>query len=427
LETGLDSNDSSVKCPPSKYMTLNRSYGIFSPMIDRLTAANGALWRQLPAKELDLGRRFTSREQEENEKRFGPHLLDPNVFSLSSITISEFGRRESIDNAKKIIGEFGHLSYDTAWRGFFENSEVVTKRFVEKAKTFDPLIKDDDIHQALRNLWVFNSIQMILGHAIELTPSSFAYSLLYPYTDNGLDSPLHTRDEKRAYIRWLSDWLEKNNHLPVDGWTGKTAELLRMIENEFPRKEFSDVYMSLRAIHEAQAKSLILHDVRPDADEDALMAVTIEKGGTSVLADGFLAVGNLTVPEVDSLFEYGVVLQLIDDLRDLDEDRMNGHSNPFLRAADNEKLDGMTGQLLVFVNHCAMKLGAVCRTHSTEVQEMIERSCSLLILDATSRYHERYSGKFLRKAERWMPFRPAFLRDVHDSIRARQAIRNSAL
>ena len=71
---------------------------------------------------------------------------------------------------------------------YFEMSEKVTRRFIQDAKIFDHSLSQDDIHQALRNLWVFNSIQMIAGKDIDLTPSSFAYSLLYPYTDNGLDS-----------------------------------------------------------------------------------------------------------------------------------------------------------------------------------------------------------------------------------------------
>jgi hypothetical protein len=99
------------------------------------------------------------------------------------------------------------------------------------------------------------------------------------------------------------------------------GRLIRMIEEEYPRPIFPDVHASLRAIHRAQIESLRLHDA-PDHDyESELLPLTITKGGTSVLADGYLVTGDLSSSHAEAVFGYGVLLQLIDDLQDVDEDR----------------------------------------------------------------------------------------------------------
>jgi hypothetical protein len=193
-----------------------------------------------------------------------------------------------------------------------------------------------------------------------------------------------------------------------------------MIEKEYPRPDFCNVYLSLRAIHQAQTKSLLLHNIQPGYDEESLTAITIEKGGTSVLADGFLAAGRLNIPEADSFFEYGVLLQLVDDLRDFDEDRFNAHSNPFLRIAERDELDKATRRLLLLVRGCAGKLSSLNRFRGPQIREMVEQSCSFLILETAARHREFYSKCFLQKVECWMPLRSAFLRELHKDIGMRQ-------
>lgn len=65
----------------------------------------------------------------------------------------------------------------------------VTKAFVRQARAFDRDLSFTDIFQACRNAWIMNGLQLIMGIPIQLTPSIFAYSMLYPYTDNLLDDP----------------------------------------------------------------------------------------------------------------------------------------------------------------------------------------------------------------------------------------------
>ena len=371
----------------------------FYTAVRQLTEKYLAMWRDLPDVEPEFSRRFTPWQQRENERQLEMQLKrSPISFGTDGDMQDPESFRISFDVIKTVVGS-SLLSHDRLNADYFNESEKVTRQFMVDAKLFDPSLSQNDVHQALRNLWVFNSIQMIVGKKMELTPSSFAYSLLYPYTDNGLDSSEHSSDEKQGYISWLSEWFLGNKYRPIDDWTGKIAELLMMIEKEYPAPEFCDVYLSLSAIHRAQSKSLILHNIQHGSDEENLTAITIEKGGTSVLADGYLAAGRLNNAEADCFFEYGVLLQLVDDLLDIDEDGVNAHSTPFLRIAERGNLDSAARRLLLFVKHCAGQLSNLNRSHAHRVKEMVEQSCSFLILETAARHREFYSSRFLQNVE----------------------------
>jgi len=392
----------------------------FDATVKQLTEKYLAMWRDLPDVVPEFNRRFTPWQQRENERQLEIQFKRyPISFTAGGDVQDPENSSISFDVIKTVVGS-SLLSHEGINDKYFDESEKTTRRFLKEAKIFDPSLSDGEIHQALRNLWVFNSIQMIVGKEITLTPPSFAYSLLYPYTDNGLDSSAHTSEEKQEYIRWLNQWLRGNKYGPTDDWAGKTAELLVMIEKEYPPQEFSDVHSSLSAIHGAQSKSLLLHNIQPGCDEESLTAITIEKGGTSVLADGYLAAGRLNNAEADSFFEYGVLLQLVDDLRDIDEDRVNAHSTPFSRIAEQGSLDSAVRRLLFFVKHSAEELSSLNRHHAYQIKEMVEQSCSFLILETAARHHEFYSTRFLKSVECWMPLRPAFLNELHSEIETRQ-------
>ncbi len=74
-----------------------------------------------------------------------------------------------------------------------------TKKFIETGRRFDPNLSMEDIFQACRNVWIINGIQSMMGLPIELAPPVFAYSMLYPYTDNYLDNPHITSESKTIF------------------------------------------------------------------------------------------------------------------------------------------------------------------------------------------------------------------------------------
>ena len=72
----------------------------------------------------------------------------------------------------------------------------VGTQLARRARSFDPAVSVADIFQATRNAWTACGLQTLFGHPMELTPSIFAYSMLYPYTDNYLDDPAIERGEQ---------------------------------------------------------------------------------------------------------------------------------------------------------------------------------------------------------------------------------------
>ena len=75
----------------------------------------------------------------------------------------------------------------------------VSRDFFYKAREFGPELKPEDIYQGLRNVWIMNGIQLMLNLPVEITPSIFAYSMIYPYSDNLLDDPEISSEEKQAF------------------------------------------------------------------------------------------------------------------------------------------------------------------------------------------------------------------------------------
>jgi hypothetical protein len=65
----------------------------------------------------------------------------------------------------------------------------VSKNFFYKARDFGQELTPENIYQGLRNVWIMNGLQLMMNLPVEITPSVFAYSMIYPYSDNLLDDP----------------------------------------------------------------------------------------------------------------------------------------------------------------------------------------------------------------------------------------------
>jgi hypothetical protein len=148
---------------------------------------------------------------------------------------------------------------DNHWQLFRSHRflELVAK-FARKAHDFNPHLSDQDIYQAGRNVMTMNFIQMLWGVPVEITPSVFAYSMLYPYTDNYLDDPGIPHSTKAAFthrfhLRLQGEAVHANN-----AYEDAIFALVAMVEGEWERSSHPLVYESLLVIHAAQVRSLQL-------------------------------------------------------------------------------------------------------------------------------------------------------------------------
>jgi hypothetical protein len=306
------------------------------------------------------------------------------------------------------------------------------------ARDFDSTLTTNDIIQACRNAWTCCGMQALLGRPMELTPSVLAYSLLYPYSDNHLDHPGLTSADKLQFSdrfrhRLSGCGLSFDNAHERAVWT-----MIQLIEDEYPRSQFPQVFESLLAIHRAQAESVVQlrntgslsrstansADNIPgkSLDNSALLRISCAKGGTSALADAVLTCPSLTPEEIEFAFDWGVLLQLGDDLQDVREDMRRGSTTLFTRAiAQGMPLDSLVRQLLYFSRQIADRMDRL--PHGTaSLKSLLRMSWSSLVLMAVADVGTFCTRAFLDELEPYSSFRFKFLRARNQNLTGRAAL-----
>lgn len=340
---------------------------------------------------------FIKTVEKEIKKDFGDEINTKNSLILNS----------TIKRLLKSAFDFKNEQINILFRNNFLE---ITKQFIIKAKTFDPSIIPIDIFQASRNVWTMNWLQLIFGLPIELTPSVFAYSMLYPYTDNYIDNPCIPLNDKIIFNERLTSRLAGETLSPINSNEGKIFKLIEMIESEYDRLLFPEVYDSLLAIHSAQIKSLSLLYSEHQLSIKDLLIISIEKGGTSVLADGYLVAGNLTETQKLFTFGYGAFLQLVDDLQDIKQDFDGGLNTIFTEAARNYPLDSYANKTYNWGNEIISMCDYVVRDNLESTKTLMKKSDIMMMTGTIGLASGFYTKPFLKKIETFSPFRFSFLK-----------------
>ncbi|MGA2361531.1 MAG: hypothetical protein ABSG73_03635 [Candidatus Aminicenantales bacterium] len=381
------------------------------PPVPELVTRFAALWSEGGDGHPDLGRTFTRRERSGKEK-----VLARFVEALRAETkrspLTPSGREAS---EKRIFGAFGRFAREALdWQdrhidilmgGGFDRGAT---EFVRMAREFAPGTSSGDVFQACRNVWVANGLQRLLGLPVRLTPAIFAYSLLYPVTDNYLDDPAATDETKQAFSSRLRSRLEGRDVAPANPRERTIFDLVSMIEGDFTRIGNPQVFESLIAIHEAQVKSLRLLRSEGLRTEEEIVAISLEKGGASVLADGCLVSGSLAAGQVEFLFGFGAHLQLMDDLEDVIEDGEAGLRTVFSRSAGREPLDAVTDRLFRFGARVLEGLDGFGGPDAEPLRELVRSSLSQGVVSTAGRFKQLYTRSYLKALEAHSPFRFSF-------------------
>ena len=378
-----------------------------------------ALWQNASGAFPHFERAYTQDEQQKTEARVEESIIDEkDIEPDSEEAMLQLQRMKSAVRGmvvQSIDSEFRDET-DTMLMEFSDAGD----EFVRQARTFDPELEVKDIFQALRNLWIINSMQVGLGVPVRVTPSGLAYSLLYPYSDNYLDDPSITEAAKRGFSGRFRCRLSGLKNQPHSQLESRIWDLVEMIESEFPRPVFPDVYVSLLAIHAGQEKSLRQHAPEEPWAPSDLLDISVEKGGASVMADAYLAKGTLSIDEAEFSFGYGVFLQLIDDLQDVEEDLKHGHQTLFTLAATRGALDAMANRLHRFVDDVLTSCNACVLRRPATLTELVRRSCRVLILESIARCPGLYSESYRRDIEQYSPMRFARIRGLHEKMKTKQ-------
>jgi hypothetical protein len=265
-------------------------------------------------------------------------------------------------------------------------------------------------------------LQPLLGERVAITPSILGYSLLYPYSDNYLDREDVSAETKLRFSERFRDRLRGERVSAQDCREAALWTLVTLIEEQYPRARYPQVFDCLLAIHRAQEESIAQLRSNSHSGDPEILRMSCAKGGSSVLADACLAHGWLSGEESRFSFEWGVLLQLGDDLQDVREDMRRGSITLFSRAAVlGRPLDGLVIQLLNFSEQVGARMDNLPRG-SEMLKKLLRMSWRSLIIGAVANSHEFFSSGFLDEAERWSPFRFEFLRARNERLRSRQGL-----
>lgn len=285
-----------------------------------------------------------------------------------------------------------------------------TKKFVKKAREFDNNLGSESIFQALRNVWIISILQACIEGTQRFSLAVFGYSMLYPYTDNFLDDLNISLQEKKEFNQRLCERLNGNNISPLNAYESKVFNLVENIEKTFNRNEYQDVYKSLLLIQASQSESL--NQQNNDLIEEKILEISIEKGGSSVLVDGFLINGNLTFDEIRFCTGYGVFLQLADDLQDLKEDNKNKHNTIMTIEANKGYLDNYSNKLLSFMTFVLENY----KWNDDGLKEIVTYNCIMLVLFSIVLNKEYFSKEYINKISKYIPFSIGFIEDKRKDL-----------
>ncbi len=367
-----------------------------------------------------LGSPYSSDEQRCRECQLDDHLdaIDAEVRKTSR------GGASAQAAIARVISLFARISTDALnlddpyMEGLLRDGlSGIGSELARRARSLDPKVSMVDILQAARNAWTACGLQLLFGKELRLTPAIFAYSMLYPYSDNLLDDTRISRGAKVRFSERFRRRLEGDSLDPEEKREELIWQLIGMIESEYPRGQFPQVYASLLAIHAAQHESIM--QMRRSENID-LVRLTFTKGGTSVLADAYLAAGNLAQPEARFAFNWGVVLQLGDDLQDLDSDHKRGSQTLFTQTVRSGPLDAITNRTFHF-SRCVMAQMAGLPNAAEVLKQLVARSSRLLLIRNAANAPGAYTRSYLAELERYSPLGFDFLRNrEHRFVRRRQ-------
>jgi hypothetical protein len=379
------------------------------------------IWWQLDSGLPVFGRRYSHEEQLSREHFFRQKLGE---FEAAAVKIRDNPDLspqlylELADQAGSAAADFYDLDSSSPDYLKAEGFYAATYAFFQGARSFDPELSLEDIIQALRNAWSMNMMQNLLGLPVEVTPSVLAYSLLYPYSDNLMDDPQLTLEDKKAFSDRFLLRLKGEPGQPASRTEQAIHDLVGLIESQYDRQRYPQVYESLLAIHAAQHTSLALMNPGASPYELDVLGITIEKGGCSSLADGYLVAGDLSPVLQEVSYFYGVLTQLVDDLQDVEQDVQAGLQTVFSQTAPHWPLDYLTNRTLQLGLEFLQGMEVFRRPQVEPLLEFITAAIFPLISEAVLTAPAYFSRDYLQEIQSRFPCRASFLQEMGERFNA---------
>ncbi len=391
-------------------LLLSNKLGDMQGRIDEYKQKYQELWLETPVTFPGFEKCYTLNEKMELEQDVSSLLAQINEIQKDS-SPNKGTMLAYRDEIIQLCSNAG-LHFDQSFTDGFGRA---SQEFLHRVKAFDAEMRPENIYQALRNVWIANSLQVLMGQEMRCTVPLFAYSMLYPYSDNIIDDPELSFSDKLAMNIHFKKWLEGEACPYTDATEEKIHALVEMIEKEFPRDFFPGVYQSMLAIFNGQIRSLMQQKQHADFEAMDLLDISLEKGGASVLADGYLLQGILDDRWEDFCFGYGAFLQFADDLQDVADDLENGHQTLYSLAAAQGPLDAQANRLFHFMRrvvdlHLMAPENRSCR-------ELIMKNCVFMVQEAILKNSQYYSSSFVHALERHFPLTIPFYQRIKKHLK----------
>ena len=369
------------------------------------------VWEQSPNHLPEFKRIYSELEKSEREERFDQLQLKlKSLQSGSAINKLRKGNPENIffpvfKVFLQDIFDFEQSHLEIILSEEFRN---VSKDFFYKAREFGPELTPENIYQGLRNVWIMNGLQLMLNLPVEITPSVFAYSMIYPYSDNYLDDANIPPNEKKEFSKRFNDRLHGEKVSPLNHAESQLFKLVRMFEEQHQRDYFPEVYESLYAIQKGQTDSLQLFKQENLTDSE-IRRICFEKGGTSVLADGYLVAGKLTAVQEQALMGYGIYLQLLDDIQDIREDS-DSFTKTMCSFLNRKELDEFVNQTIHFGRETLEEMKCFEAENVEVFLNLMNRSIETMIIESVGLNATGFSSEYLSRLEKTSPLHFNFIR-----------------
>ncbi|MFR8467313.1 hypothetical protein BLA28_05790 [Eisenbergiella tayi] len=297
------------------------------------------------------------------------------------------------------------------------------KQFLRKVRSFAPDMELEDMGQAIRNYMVYAIFREQNGLPQKCSSSIFGYSMLYPFTDNFLDDPSHTEEEKIHYNKLIHHRISGLPVTPLSLHEEKTAMLLDAIAADYPGPEADEAYgaeaaadirQGLLLMLEAQEISQKQTDASLSLTEKNILDISIYKGGLSVLIDRYFI--NCKMTEQDALFYFGFgfLLQICDDLQDIAQDRESGSRTLLSRCQTPEEREDVVNRLF----HYTDRLFHFSPPSSAAFRNFLLQNCFQLILSSAAGSGDFFSSSYLEGLERAFPVSFSYLKQTKEKMPA---------
>ena len=392
--------------------------------VEEQVSAAAAEWESCGRGVRAAGPRFSPGEQQQKENAYD-EALDKVEHEAKYARRGNRYRAEAQRRVMAVFPKFATVALgleDEAVHMLTDGFLPIGTQFAQWATRFDPELPMMDVVQACRNAWTVCGMQPLVGDRMEMTPAIVGYSLLYPYSDNYLDDVRTPNKQKLEFSARFRDRLCGLEIAPRDRHEAAVWAMVALIERQYTRRKYPRVYECLLAIHQAQENSIAQSKRGRRLSEVELLRLSCAKGGTSVLADACLSHGSLTDEEARFAFNWGVLLQLGDDLQDVQEDLKQGSSTLFSRSVgEGIPLYSLVRQLLAFSVRVADQVDALPHGDAA-LKRLLRMSWRSLILMAVARSYRFFTSEFLAEVEPESPFRFGFLRARNKRLSGRQGL-----